>query len=59
MGKPEPERRRQTKQKLEERRARNLARSCAQDRRADQDNEVPRRSPSGFVGPDDDYDQPE
>src|SRR6202012_1975551 len=37
----------------------NLARSCAQDRRADQDNNVPRRSPSGFVGVDDDYDQPE
>ena len=37
----------------------NLARSCAQDRRADQDNDVPRRSPSGFVGADDDYDQPE
>ena len=28
----------------------NLARSCAQDRRADQDNDVPRRPPSGFVG---------
>ena len=37
----------------------NLARSCAQDRRADQDNDVPRRFPSGFVGADDDYDQPE
>src|SRR3984957_19044081 len=37
----------------------NLARSCAQDRRADQDNDVPRRTPSGFVGAGDDYDQPE
>ena len=37
----------------------NLARSGAQDRRADQDNDVPRRSPSGLVGADDDYDRPE
>jgi hypothetical protein len=58
MGEPEPERRRPAKQRLRSRRAQELTRTCAQDRRANQENDFPRRSTSGLSETDDDHGQP-